>query len=134
MYIGQEVNIWFVLSCFVCQPQYICWCSLVKQLSIWPRSPWVLCLTSAYVSVNWYSTLCPIMKKAIRTYTMICLNLQFSRRIIYTLISPFTAHIKFSQSQRESESRIMPSNLGGFFSYVFILRNSKHLFFLLIII
>lgn len=55
--IGQEVNIWFVLSCFVCQPQYICWCSLVKQLSIWPKLPWVLCFTSAYVSVSQYNTL-----------------------------------------------------------------------------
>lgn len=120
---------------FICQPHYICWCSLVKQLSIWPKLPWVLCFTLAYVSVNQYNTVCPIMKKAIPSYTMISLNFQFSRRIIYTpSFTPLTTHkveedIKLP-SPNTKGIRIMRSNLGGgAFEGFFMLRNWKHLFF-----
>lgn len=83
---------------FICQPQYICWCSLVKQLSICPKLPWVLCFTSAYVSVSQYNTLCPIMKKAIPGYSMICLNLQFSRIIIHTPSPLHSPHTKSKET------------------------------------
>lgn len=96
------------IEVFVCQPHHICWCSLVKQLSIWPKLPWVLCFTLAYVSVNQYNTLCPIMKKAIPSYTMMSLNLQFYRRIIHTpSLTPLTTH------KVEEDIKLFPDHKGN---------------------
>lgn len=81
-----------ILSSFICQPQHICWCSLGNQLPVWLELPSVLCFTLAYVSGSYSNTLHPIMKRAIPSYTKICLNSQFFTRIVCTPLPGPTHH------------------------------------------
>lgn len=117
--IDQEVNI---LSCFICQPQYICWCSLGKQLSVWMELPSVLCFALAYVSGSYYNTLSNHEESHSQLYNDMLEFTALHKNSAHTPPQPRSPHIKarktenFIVNRLQNKEIIWKDLLGFFFS------------------